>query len=96
MPIILPFETRRISQHDFGHMAYGVIQHVFDVHNQYGRLFNESIYKKELASRISGVALEVQVDVVYKSFVKSYFLDFLKNRSGLLLIFPSLKKTLRR
>jgi GxxExxY protein len=83
MPIIRPIETRRISQEEFGRLAYEVKGHVIAIHNDFGRFFDEKIYKKELADRLSGVELEVPVTVVFGSFSKTYYLDVLVNRGGL-------------
>jgi GxxExxY protein len=59
------------------------MSHVFDIHNEFGRLFDEQIYKRELARRFSGVALEVPVKVTHSSFAKTYYSDTLVHGSGL-------------
>ncbi len=48
MPVALNIPIRRISQSEFGDVAYEVMQHVFDIHNELGRFFDEKIYKLEL------------------------------------------------
>ena len=47
---------------------------VFDIHNEFGRLFDERIYKRELASRLPGTCLEVPVDVTWLGFSERYYL----------------------
>ena len=83
MPIHCSIPTNRISQAEFGDLAHEVMRHVFDIHNEFGRFFDEAIYKKELAERTSGVAMEVAVTVSHGSFAKPYFADVLVNASGL-------------
>jgi GxxExxY protein len=51
------------------------------VHNQFGRLLDEFIYKKELAGRCSKDGMpaqrEVRIRVTHRDFVKDYFIDML-------------------
>lgn len=83
MPIIPSITTRRLSQKEFGALAYEVMDHVFAIHGDFGRFFDEKIYKKELAARMKGVLLEVFVDVVHGTFSKRYFADVIVHDSGL-------------
>jgi len=83
MPIIRSIETRRISQEEFGALAFVVKGHVIDIHNEFGRFFDEKIYKKELADRMPGIELEAPVTMVFGTFSKTYYLDVLVHRSGL-------------
>lgn len=82
MPIFNRIPLRRISQSEFGEMAYQVMSHVFAIHNEIGRFFHEGIYKREVAHRMSGVRLEEPVDVTFDSFRKTYFLDLLVEDSA--------------
>lgn len=77
MPVTLQTPIRNLSQDDFGELAYEVLRHVFAIHNELGRYFDESIYKRELAFRMPNVRLEEPIDVVFDSFRKRYFLDVL-------------------
>jgi hypothetical protein len=54
MPIHCPISPTRISQEEFKQLASEVMHHIFAIHNEFGRLFDEAIYKKELADRMSG------------------------------------------
>jgi GxxExxY protein len=83
MPIIPSITTRRLSQKEFGALAYEVMDHVFAIHGDFGRFFDEKIYKKELAARMKGVLLEVFVDVVHGTFSKRYFADVIVHDGGL-------------
>lgn len=83
MPISHPFPLQRISQKEFGEIAFAVMEHVFAIHNEFGRFFDERIYKRELDARIRGVALEVPITVSFDGFSKIYYLDALVNTGGL-------------
>ncbi|MDZ4401729.1 GxxExxY protein [Prosthecobacter sp.] len=83
MPIHCPIVTKRISQQEFKLLASEVMGHVFDIHNDFGRFFDEVVYKKELADRMSGVVLELEVIVTHGTFSKTYYVDVLINSSGL-------------
>jgi GxxExxY protein len=77
------YYTRRLSQKEFGALAYEVMDHVFAIHGEFGHFFDEKIYKKELAARMPGVHLEVYVDVVHETFSKRYFADVIVQDGGL-------------
>jgi hypothetical protein len=49
------------------------MQHVFTIHNEFGRFFDEQIYTKELVDRMDGVELEVPVTVTHDSFLRRVF-----------------------
>jgi GxxExxY protein len=83
MPIHHSIATTRISQDDFKDLASEVMRHVFDIHNEFGRLFDELIYKRELAARLPGVVLEAPVTVAHGGFSKTYSLDVLVHGRGL-------------
>ncbi len=50
---------------------------VFEIHNEFGRFFDEKIYKRELSRRCPGTQLEVPIEVSFENFRKLYFLDAL-------------------
>ena len=83
MPIYCPISTKRITQDEFKHLASEVMHHVFAIHSEFGRFFDEQIYKKELADRMNGVDLELTVTVTHGTFSKTYYVDVLVNSSGL-------------
>jgi GxxExxY protein len=83
MPIHCPIATKRITQDEFKRLASEVMHHVFAIHNEFGRFFDEQVYKKELADRMGGVALEIAVTVTHGTFSKTYYVDVLINSSGL-------------
>ena len=77
MPVIAHVPLRRISQKEFGEVAFEVMNVVFEIHNELGRFFDEKIYKRELVHRFQGARLETPIDVVFRTFQKRYFLDAL-------------------
>ena len=83
MPIFRTTETIRPTQPEFGQIAYDVMNCVYEIHNEFGRLFDEAVYKHELAARMSGMELELPVTVSHGSFSKLYRLDVLANKRGI-------------
>jgi GxxExxY protein len=77
MPIQVYTTTCRLDEVSFGKIAYDVMRCVFDIHNEFGRFFDEKIYKRELARRFPGTELEIPIEVKFDSFHKLYFLDVL-------------------
>src|SRR5215475_1781985 len=75
MPIQVRTTTCRLDEVSFGKIAYDVMRCVFDIHNEFGRFFDEKIYKRELGRRHPGTQLEVPIEVRFESFCKLYFLD---------------------
>jgi GxxExxY protein len=83
MPILRTVETIRPTQAEFGQMAYGVMRCVYDIHNEFGRFFDEAVYKRELASRMPGIELEVPVTVSHRDVSKLYSLDVLVHKRAI-------------
>lgn len=83
MPITRQAPTIRPTQDEFGGLAFTVMQHVYDIHNEFGRFFDEQVYKRELADRMPGIELEVPVTVSHRTFSKTYRLDVLAQSIGL-------------
>ena len=82
MPVQTNISIPRLSQKEFGEIAYSVMQHVFAIQRDFGRFFDERIYKQELALRLPGIKLEVPVTVTHASFFKQYFLDVVMSDSA--------------
>lgn len=83
MPISLRVPIRRLTQQEFGGLAFEVMRHVFAIHNEIGRFFDERIYKRELANRLPNTRLEEPIDITFASFHKRLFIDVLVNDGGL-------------
>jgi GxxExxY protein len=83
MPISLPMPLRRLCQREFGEIAYEVLRHVFAIHNEIGRFFDEKIYQRELAHRLPGIRLEIPIRVTFDSFAKQFFIDVLAGDGAL-------------
>ena len=82
MPIMLRQPVRRLSQAEFGELAYSVMGCVFQIHQDLGRFFDEKIYKRELAHRHPGVQLEVPIEVTHATFKKLQYIDALVDGGG--------------
>lgn len=80
MPIAPLHPVRRIPQDEFREIAYEVMGHVFRIHREFGRFFEERIYKRELASRLPEVELESPITVSHGTFMTTYYLDVLIGR----------------
>ena len=83
MPIQVPVATRRLSQDEFGAIAYRFVEHAFKIHDQFGRFFDESIYQHEMVARMDGALIEVPLTVSHRTFEKTYYLDLLEVPGGL-------------
>jgi len=77
MPIRLGAKIVRLGQAEFGQIAYDVMRTAFDVHTELGRLFDEKIYKWEMAHRLPGCQIEVPLEVCFEGFSKTYYVDLL-------------------
>src|SRR5271167_1780248 len=77
MPISCKHAIRPLSQREFGDIAYEVMGHVFAVHRELGRLFDETIYQAEIAHRLANAILEAPIEVTFCDFRKLYYLDLL-------------------
>ncbi len=82
MPIIVNSEIRVFSEPEFHALAEQVIGVVFDVHNDFGCLMEEDVYKQTIHARCvaQGIAegqREVEIQVAHRDFRKSYFMDLL-------------------
>jgi GxxExxY protein len=77
MPITPLHPVTRMSQDEFREISYTVMGHLFDIHNDFGRFFDEQIYKRELACRMPEVEIEFPITMSHGSFSTTYFLDAL-------------------
>lgn len=89
MPIEVSTEIKVYGQEEFHALDRRIMRIVFDVHNEFGRLLDEKLYKSEIAARGVAVGLqpaerEVRVRVSHDSFFKDYFLDLLFCRGFML------------
>jgi GxxExxY protein len=82
MPIQVRATIHRLDDAAFRRIAFDVMSCVFDIHNEFGRFFDEKIYKRELGRRFPGAELEVPIEVRFESFCKLYFLDVLIGGGG--------------
>lgn len=85
MPIRTAVSIEKIDQDRYHAIDRIVTGFAFDIHNEYGRLLDESFYKQELTRRCRDANLpanpEMQIDVSLDNFTKTYFVDHLIDQS---------------
>lgn len=82
MPIEVDSEIRILSEDEFHALAHEVLGVAFGVHNDFGRLMEEEIYKQAILRRCEATGIvparrEVEIIVRHQDFEKSYFMDLL-------------------
>lgn len=82
MPIDLGTGVHIFDQDEFHALDRRVMGVVFAVHNEFGRLLDEALFKRAIAQRCSDqgidpVAQEVRIQVTHETFRKDYFIDLL-------------------
>jgi GxxExxY protein len=82
MPIVVDSPIRVFSQDEFHALAHRVLAIVFGVHNEFGRLMDEEVYKQAIRLRCEAAGIaparrEVEIKVTHSGFSKSYFMDLL-------------------
>jgi GxxExxY protein len=89
MPIEVSTRIQAYDQEQFHALDRRIMGVVFDVHNEFGRLLDEELYKCEIAARCAAIGLEpaereVRIRVSHESFIKDYFMDLLFCRGFML------------
>jgi len=82
MPITPLHPVRRLTQQEFAEQSFEVMGCVFEIHNEFGRFFDEKIYKRELASRFPRVEIEFPISISHRTFSTTYYLDALVADGG--------------
>ncbi len=77
MPICVGSELQRMDDGKFTQCAYQVMQHAFTLREEFGPLFQESIYQQELAFRVPEARCEVPIELEFDGFSKTFYLDLL-------------------
>lgn len=83
MPITTIAEIRLLDDEEYGEVVHETMRHIFAVHNELGRFFDERIYQREIARRVTGAQTEFSIDVTFDSFRKQYFLDLLVGKGAI-------------
>jgi GxxExxY protein len=88
MPIQVSVPIDVLDQEQFHALDQRIIGIVFDVHNEFGRLMDEELYKREIAARCAAMGLvterEVRIRVSHEDFIKDYSMDLLVSRGYML------------
>ncbi len=77
MPIHPSAGLRKLPEAEFGQLTYEVMDAVFKIHHEMGRLFDEAVYHQAVARRVAEALVEVPVSVSFESYRKTYYLDLL-------------------
>src|SRR5882762_3394197 len=82
MPIEVSTGIQACDQEAFHALDRRIMRIVFDVHNEFGRLMDEDLYKCEIAARCAALGItpaerKVRIRVSHQSFIKDYFMDLL-------------------
>lgn len=77
MPISVDAHVCRLSQDEFGKIAFDVMGHAFDIHRELGRFFDEAIYHAELAHRCPDARSKATITIAFEDFRKQYCIDLL-------------------
>ena len=82
MPIEVDSEIRIFDRDEFHSLSHRVLGIAFDVHNEFGRLMDESIYKRAITLRCAAAGIlparqEVEIKLSFEGFEKKYFMDLL-------------------
>ncbi len=72
-----------MTQRQFAGVAYEVVKEAFSIHQELGSLFDEAVYRNALVDRLKNAAAEVQIDVMFQDFHKSYFIDAVVGGGGI-------------
>ncbi|MFC1830027.1 GxxExxY protein [Thermodesulfobacteriota bacterium] len=86
MPVKCNVRIKPVSEDEFHLLDYKMMEIVFSIHKDLGRLYDEKIYQNELAYRcekigFESVETEVPIQVSYNNFTKNYYVDLLINKS---------------
>jgi GxxExxY protein len=82
MPIEVNSEIQVYNQEEFHALDRRIMGVIFDVHNEFGRLLDEELYKREIAARCLAMGItpaerEVRIRVSHGTFAKDYLIDLL-------------------
>jgi GxxExxY protein len=89
MPIKVIADIQAFEQEEFHALDRQVMGVVFDIHNEFGPLLDEELYKLEIAQRylalgIQSVEREVRIHIQHATFSKDYFVDLLFSGGAIL------------
>jgi hypothetical protein len=89
MPIEINTAIEALEQEQFHALDRRIMGVIFDIHNEFGPLLDEGLYKLEITERcralgIEPVEREVRIRVEHETFSKDYFMDLLFCRGAML------------
>jgi GxxExxY protein len=89
MPIEISTAIEAFEQEEFHALDRRIMGVVFDIHNEFGQLLDEELYKLEIAERCLALGMqpverEVRIQVRHATFSKDYYMDLLFCRGVML------------
>src|SRR5688572_11880919 len=89
MPIDISSPIITFSESEFYGVQKEMMRIVFDVHNEFGRFFDEATYKQAIKMRWQAAGLgtadrEVRIRLGFATFQKDLFIDLLFNAGAVL------------
>jgi GxxExxY protein len=83
MPVKTTVPLIRSNQNNFEKIDYKIMGAAYSIHNELGRLLDESVYQEALNFECDNICLatrkEVPLRVSHKTFFKQYYLDLIVN-----------------
>lgn len=81
MPILLPHSITALSEQAFHTLDYDVMALAFEVHNELGRFYDESIYQNALLEKCRRKGLktdhELEIRLTHNDYQKPLFIDLI-------------------
>ncbi len=78
MPIITSVPLRHYCQDEFGKVAYEVVHHAFQVHDELGRIFHEGVYRSTLHLILGSRSIqELEINLTHQSYRKELYVDLI-------------------
>lgn len=85
MTVSCTIDFPRLPEDEMRDVDYLVMGHAFEIHRELGCLCDEAVYKNQLAITLRSAGLqaacEVPIEVSFRSFFKTLFLDLVVNQS---------------
>jgi GxxExxY protein len=85
MPIEIKKEVKPIKHQRFYDIDKNIIGEAYNLHNKFGRFFEEDFYRDNMERVLINKGLEVykefNIKLSHKNFIKNYFIDLLVDKS---------------
>ena len=72
MPISIAIPLEYLDQDEFKQIAHEVVGVGVDTHRRLGRFFDETVYQRAVAKRLTDAETEVKISVTFRDFQKEF------------------------